>query len=94
MRRNKSERLTFILCIVYRTLKKIEKLVEDWNPVMRKLRMRWLYGLDALKGNIYIDVLCANEVSGVGRLYECLHTCSWYEAKVIVLARVMERERV
>lgn len=44
------------------TLKKIEKLVEDWNPVMRKLRMRWLYGLDALKGNIYIDVLCANEV--------------------------------
>ena len=24
--------------------------------------MRWLYGLDASKGNIYIDVLCANEV--------------------------------
>ena len=62
MRRNKSERLTFILYIVYRTLNKIEKLVEYWNPVMRKLRMCWLYGLDALKGNIYIDVLCANEV--------------------------------
>ena len=62
MRRNKSERLTFILYSVYRTLKKIEKLVEYWNPVMRKLRMCWLYGLDALKGNIYIDVLCANEV--------------------------------
>ena len=62
MRRNKSERLTFILYRVYRTLKKIEKLVEYWNPVMRKLRMCWLYGLDALKGNIYIDVLCANEV--------------------------------
>lgn len=62
MRRNKSERLTFILYIVYRTLKKIEKLVEYWNPVMRKLRMCWLYGLDALKRNIYIDVLCANEV--------------------------------
>ena len=62
MRRNKSERLTFILYSVYRTLKKIEKLVEYWNSVMRKLRMCWLYGLDALKGNIYIDVLCANEV--------------------------------
>lgn len=62
MRRNKSERLTCILYSVYRTLKKIEKLVEYWNPVMRKLRMCWLYGLDALKGNIYIDVLCANEV--------------------------------
>ena len=62
MRRNKSGRLTFILYSVYRTLKKIEKLVEYWNPVMRKLRMCWLYGLDALKGNIYIDVLCANEV--------------------------------
>lgn len=24
--------------------------------------MCWLYGLDALKRNIYIDVLCANEV--------------------------------
>ena len=24
--------------------------------------MYWLYGLDASKGNIYIDVLCANEV--------------------------------
>ena len=74
MRRNKSERLTFILYLVYRILK-TEELVEDWNPVMRKLRMRWLYGLDALKGNIYIDVFCANEVSGVGRLYACLH-CS------------------
>lgn len=24
--------------------------------------MYWLYGLDTSKGNIYIDVLCANEV--------------------------------
>ena len=73
----------------------MKKLVEDWNPVMRKLQTRWLYGLDALKGNIYIDVLCTNEVSGVGRLYECLHTCSWYKTKkVIESARVMERERV
>ena len=84
MRRNKSERLTCILYSVYRTLKKIEKLVEYWNPVMRKLRMYWLYGLDTSKGNIYIDVFCANEVSGVRRLYECLHTCSWYEAKKVI----------
>ena len=58
-----SERLTFyIYDIAYRALKKTEELVEYWNPVMRKLQMRWLYGLDASKGNIYIDVLCANEV--------------------------------
>lgn len=62
MRRNKSERLTFILYSVYRILKKTEELVEYWNPVMRKLLMYWLYGLDASKGNIYIDVLYANEV--------------------------------
>ena len=62
MRRNKSERLTFILYSVYRTLKKIEELVEYWNPVMRKLQTHWLYGLDVSKGNIYIDVLCTNEV--------------------------------
>ena len=24
--------------------------------------MYWLYGLDTSKGNIYIDVFCANEV--------------------------------
>ena len=28
---------------------------------MRKLQTCWLYGLDMSKGNIYIDVLCANE---------------------------------
>lgn len=58
-----SERLTFyIYDIAYRALKKTEELVEYWNPVMRKLQMYWLYGLDISKGNIYIDVLCANEV--------------------------------
>ena len=80
MRRNKSERLTCILYSVYRTLKKIEKLVEYWNPVMRKLRMCWLYGLDALKGNIYIDVLCANEAREVRMIWSSRSVIS-YEAK-------------
>ena len=66
MRRNKSGRLTFyIYDIAYRALKKTEKLVEYWNPVMRKLQMYWLYGLDTSKGNIYIDVLyISNEERG------------------------------
>ena len=80
MRRNKSERLTCILYSVYRTLKKIEKLVEYWNPVMRKLRMCWLYGLDALKGNIYIDVLCANEAWEARMIWPSRCVIS-YEAK-------------
>ena len=71
MRRNKSERLTFILYSVYRTLKKIEKLVEYWNPVMRKLQMYWLYGLDMSKGNIYIDVFYTNEAVEWEGWYEC-----------------------
>ena len=42
--------------------------------------MCWLYGLDALKGNIYIDVLCANEEVEWRGLYK-YGTCSQYEAK-------------
>ena len=95
MRRNKSGRLTFILYSVYRTLKKIEKLVEYWNPVMRKLQMYWLYGLDASKWNIYIDVLCANEVvSGRWRsictvqpfYYICEDIVSWKFGRTYVLS--------
>ena len=83
MRRNKSGRLTFILYSVYRTLKKIEKLVEYWNPVMRKLQMYWLYGLDTSKGNIYIDVFCANEAWEVRMIWSSRSVIS-YEAKKVI----------
>ena len=46
-------------------------MVEYWNPVMRKLLMYWLYGLDASKGNIYIDVFYTNKAVEWEGWYEC-----------------------
>ena len=57
--------------------------------------MYWLYGLDTSKGNIYIDVLCANEVvSGkleddlvkqMCRLVNCAPSINWSKWPVDVV---------